>query len=270
MNIGNTAVRIIVSVVAIPVIIAACLSGRLFLLGFVLAIALASFYELGLMARNKSVSVNFPVGLASVALIVLNTYFEIMEFRDLCYAIVALLFIAELFRNKGSALLNTGVTLAGIFYIGLFSSAIVGIREFYSYDYINGGYLIIGLFITIWVCDSAAFFIGSAIGKHKLFPRVSPKKSWEGAVAGFIFAVAAMIILKYIMLGFLSTSAAVATGVIVGTVGQLGDLTESLLKRDAGVKDSSALIPGHGGVFDRFDSLLLTAPVVYLLLTYQL
>ncbi|MFZ1281640.1 MAG: phosphatidate cytidylyltransferase, partial [Ignavibacteriaceae bacterium] len=131
-----------------------------------------------------------------------------------------------------------------------------------------GGYLIISIFASIWICDSAAFFGGTALGKHKLFHRVSPKKSWEGAIFGFVFAILAMILAKNLVLDFLSLKDAIAIGLITGTIGQIGDLAESLLKRDAGVKDSSNLIPGHGGIFDRFDSLLFSAPVIYLYLTY--
>jgi phosphatidate cytidylyltransferase len=120
----------------------------------------------------------------------------------------------------------------------------------------------------IWVCDSAAYYIGSAFGKHKLFPRVSPNKSWEGAIAGFIFAVVTAVAAKYLLLDYLRTDQAVILGIIVGIFGQLGDLFESLLKRDAGVKDSSNLIPGHGGVLDRFDSLLVVSPLVYLYLDF--
>jgi len=142
------------------------------------------------------------------------------------------------------------------------------ISEFFTEDYFSGGYLIISIFITIWICDSAAFFLGTAFGKHKLFPRVSPKKSWEGSIAGFIFALLTMIALKYIILYSFSFVDALITGIIIGSVGQIGDLVESLIKRDAGVKDSSNLIPGHGGIFDRFDSLMLSSPVIYLYLSY--
>lgn len=179
--------------------------------------------------------------------------------------------IIELFRNYGSAILNISTTLLGIFYFGLFGSTLVGIREFYpNIDglYNNGGYLIISIFASIWICDSAAFFGGTALGKHKLFPRVSPKKSWEGAVFGFVFAILAMILAKYLVLDFLLLKDSIAIGFITGTFGQIGDLAESLLKRDAGVKDSSGLIPGHGGIFDRFDSLLFSAPLIYLYLIY--
>ena len=121
-----------------------------------------------------------------------------------------------------------------------------------------------------YLLDSAAFFGGSALGKHKLFPRVSPNKSWEGAVFGFLFAVISIILLKPVILNFLSWTDIIVLGIIIGTVGQIGDLVESLIKRDAGVKDSSGLIPGHGGIFDRFDSILFTAPVILLYLKYFL
>jgi len=100
-----------------------------------------------------------------------------------------------------------------------------------------------------------------------LMLRVSPKKSWEGAVAGFIFSVIGMVASKSLMLEFLSTFDAIIIGIIVGVFGQIGDLVESLIKRDANVKDSSSLIPGHGGILDRFDSLLFSAPIIYLYLS---
>ncbi|RPI71948.1 MAG: phosphatidate cytidylyltransferase, partial [Ignavibacteriales bacterium] len=185
--------------------------------------------------------------------------------------IVFLITLIELFRDNGSAILNIGASLLGIFYIGLFSSALLAIREFYPNIgdiYFRGGYLIISIFASIWICDSAAYYGGTALGKHKLFPRVSPNKSWEGAIFGFVFAIIAMLLAKIIVLNFLSWGTAIAIGIIVGVFGQIGDLIESLFKRDAEVKDSSSIIPGHGGIFDRFDSLLYTAPLILIYLKY--
>jgi phosphatidate cytidylyltransferase len=196
--------------------------------------------------------------------------------------------IVELFRDKGSAITNVSTTLFGILYVSLFFGTFVGLRElFTSQDpvvyrlfvtqlgisdpdriYRFGGFMVISLFAMIWICDSAAFHAGTAMGKHKLFPRVSPNKSWEGAIFGFIFAIAAACAAKYLVLDFLPLGAAIIVGIIVGTIGQIGDLFESLLKRDAGVKDSGTLIPGHGGALDRFDSLLLVAPLVYYYIDY--
>jgi phosphatidate cytidylyltransferase len=179
------------------------------------------------------------------------------------------LLLLELFRNKESAVSNLGSTLLGIFYIGFFSAALVDIREFYNdsiFTYNQGGYLIIAILVSIWVCDSAAYFLGTALGKHKLMPRISPNKSWEGAIAGFIFSVLTMIAAKALFLEFLEWRDTIVIGIIVGILGQCGDLIESMIKRDSRVKDSSNIIPGHGGILDRFDSLLFTAPAVYLYL----
>ena len=110
--------------------------------------------------------------------------------------------------------------------------------------------------------------MGINFGRHKLFPRVSPKKSWEGAIFGFIFSVGAMILAKVLVLNSLSWTNVLIIGIIIGTIGQIGDLVESLLKRDSEVKDSSSIIPGHGGFFDRFDSLLFSAPAIWIYLNY--
>jgi len=203
---------------------------------------------------------------------------------------VAIFSLVELFRNAGSALLNLATTILGVLYISLFFGTFIGIRElFVASDppvghyfssllgitdpeavYRAGGFTVISIFAVIWICDSAAFHFGMKMGKHRLFERVSPKKSWEGAFFGALFAILSAVAAKYLVLDYLPLGGAVVIGLIVGTFGQLGDLVESLLKRDAGVKDSSALIPGHGGAFDRFDSLLLVSPLVYLYLDFIL
>lgn len=270
MSQNKTGTRIIVSIAAIPFIGLASYFGGLFFLIFVLGIATISFYEFSKLVANKGTDPITILGLTIVSIVVLNVYFSWIDFFTLATASSLVFLIVELFRNKNSAILNLGVTYLGVFYIGLFSASLLGIRELYKFSdqlYEQGGFLIIALFVTIWICDSAAFFLGTAFGKHKLFPRVSPKKSWEGAIAGFIFASLTMIAAQFLVLDFLSLTDAIIIGALVGTVGQIGDLVESLIKRDANVKDSSALIPGHGGVFDRFDSLLFASPFVYIYLT---
>ena len=113
-----------------------------------------------------------------------------------------------------------------------------------------GGFTVLSIFGAIWACDSAAYFAGRAFGRHKLFPRVSPNKTWEGAIVGFAAAVLAFVLCQRLLLPYLSMRDALVCGAIIGLFGQIGDLAESLLKRDAGVKDSSTLIPGHGGVLE--------------------
>ena len=270
MAFSNITQRVLVAIAAIPIIIAACYFGNLFFFLFVLAIALLAYYEFYSFVINKNTHVNIWFGELIIFALLLNQYRFFISYQSLFLVIVFLISLVELFRNNGSAIINIGATLLGIFYIGLFSSAIIGIREFYSGEvrYYDGGYLIISILVTIWICDSAAFYGGTAFGKHKLFPRVSPKKSWEGAIFGFIFAILSMMTAHEILLNFVPLSEAIIFGIIIGTIGQLGDLVESLFKRDAGVKDSSSLIPGHGGLFDRFDSLLFVAPVIFLVLKY--
>ena len=199
--------------------------------------------------------------------------------------------LAELFRGKPNALANAGVTVLGPAYVSLFSGSLLGIRELFGVDHFPifrvfgvsaaapptdvlgtldrwGAAMVVTIFAAIWLCDSAAYFAGRAFGKHKLFERVSPKKTVEGAVAGFVGAVAAFVIARAFFLPYLTIGESVVCGLIVGILGQAGDLVESLFKRDAGAKDSSELIPGHGGVLDRFDSLLFVSPVLYLYLDF--
>lgn len=152
--------------------------------------------------------------------------------------------------------------LIGLFYIGggcIFLTMI---------PYQNSTFaklLIMGFFILIWVNDSFAYLVGKTIGKNKLFPKVSPKKTWEGTIGGFIFAlIAAYFIAKYET--NLSLNQWLILAVVIVVSGSLGDLLESKFKRDAGVKDSGAILPGHGGMLDRLDSLVFAAPFVYLTL----
>lgn len=268
MSISNTATRIIVSVIAIPAIVLACYFGEYYFFAFVLGIGIISYYEFWLFVKNKEINANLIVGIISVGMIITNSYKSFIAYYPLLITILLVLTIIELFRNKNSAIINLGTTLLGIFYFGLFASALLSMREMYQVDYTQGGLLIISIFASIWICDSAAFFGGTALGKHNLFPRVSPNKSWEGAIFGLLFSVIAMVISKVIFLNFLSWFDVITIGLIVGIIGQIGDLIESLFKRDAGVKDSSTFIPGHGGIFDRFDSLLYTAPAVLLYIKY--
>ena len=263
--------RIIVAVIGIPAIIFVSLFGKILFLVFAALLGLLGYYEFSRMARNRKYYSNKLIGLISVAAVISNAYFHYIDLHVLVILIISALLIFELFRNRESAIANLGTTLVGIFYIGLFSASLVDLREFYkesAFTYGQGGYLIISILASIWICDSAAYFIGTAFGNNKILPRVSPNKSWEGSFAGFIFAIIVMLACKPIIADFLEWRDAIVIGLIIGTFGQAGDFIESLLKRDSHVKDSSSIIPGHGGVLDRFDSLLFTAPLVYLYLNF--
>jgi phosphatidate cytidylyltransferase len=124
-------------------------------------------------------------------------------------------------------------------------------------------------FFLAWTCDTAAYLVGRVWGRHRLAPGVSPHKSTEGAIAGLMASIAAGLLARTWFAPYLSLGQALVLGALVGVFAQLGDLVESLLKRDAETKESSSIIPGHGGVLDRFDSLLFAAPLVYYFLVSQ-
>jgi len=213
------------------------------------------------MAKAKSFKPSAIVGVISAGLLNGVVYSSGMNAAfDLLILIIAFVLLWELSRRRtdrvSGTFENAGTTLAGIVYIGLFGSMLTAIRERVNLQGVlptdrDAGLFIIAILATIWICDSAAYFVGRAMGKHKMSKFVSPNKTWEGGIAGFVFAVATTVAAKYIAIPDLSLQAALAVGVIVGLFGQAGDFVESMFKRDAGVKDSSNFIPGHGGVFDR-------------------
>ncbi len=271
---SNTAVRIFVSVIAIPLLLLIAYAGGWYFTVFVITISLLSFYEFGKLSEAKGAYVNFAWGTIGIIFILSNNFFLKNEKTFLIITTWFLfLLLIELFRNKGSALLNIGLTSLGFLLFSISGYSIIGIREIFNnsdFDYSNGAMIIFSILGTIWICDSTAFFVGTKFGKHKLFPRVSPNKSWEGAVSGFAASILSMILFHFLILDFISMINSIVVGIIIGTLGQLGDLIESLLKRDSGVKDSSNIIPGHGGVFDRFDSLFFASPFIYFYLIFSL
>jgi len=136
---------------------------------------------------------------------------------------------------------------------------------FSSLNYSHQSGTLLGFFVIMWSNDVFAYLVGSKIGKHKLFERHSPKKSWEGSIGGFIFAIIAAFILSIFYTHF-SVVEWISLGAIIAVTGTFGDLAESLLKRNSGVKDSGTIFPGHGGVLDRFDAVLFASPFVFVYL----
>jgi len=167
---------------------------------------------------------------------------------------------------------DLGTTLTGLLYLGLLGSFIPKLLLITVPGHPSPSYMSIGsasffiLFITTWATDTAAYFSGLLLGRHALFPAVSPKKTVEGLVGGVLGAALAGWIASQSFAPFLRPWDGIGLGAALALIGQLGDLVESSLKRDAGVKDASSILPGHGGMLDRLDSLLFTAPCAYLYL----
>lgn len=272
MHLKNFAIRTLVAVLFGPAILfSAWVGGKVFL-GVIIAIVSLAMYEFYDLAAHKG---SRPQKILGIITGVLVCYTLFRSRTDLLWVVLFVSFIVfvtvELFRNERGSILNVASTLMGVFYVAFSLGFLLLIRELpvqFNLPYDRGGDLVILTFLTIWMCDIAASILGSLFGKHKLFERVSPHKTIEGAVAGFFFATITAYLCQVTFMDHLPLLHALAIGAICGSVGQVSDLIESLFKRDAVVKDSSKIIPGHGGVLDRFDSPILAAPAVYFYLRF--
>lgn len=162
------------------------------------------------------------------------------------------------FQDIQKTFTETAILFLGAAYLPVFVSHLFLIR-----DLPEGRGLIILVLLMTWGGDAGAYYAGRALGKRKLAPRVSPNKTVAGAVGGLITTLAGGVLAKYTFLSLLSWGDVIALSLLLGILGQLGDLTESMLKRAAGVKDSSSIIPAHGGLFDKLDSIAFAAPLLY-------
>jgi phosphatidate cytidylyltransferase len=171
-------------------------------------------------------------------------------------ALTASLVLSFVQPDLEGALVGWALSLAGMLYVALPLSYFVALRQL---D--NGLRWIAIAFLCTWACDSAAYLVGRSIGRHAFSPRISPKKTWEGAVGGVVAAT--LTGLLAVPLLDAPTALAAILGCAIAIVAIAGDLVESFIKRQLGIKDSGTLIPGHGGVLDRVDSLLFAVPLVY-------
>lgn len=198
------------------------------------------------------------------------------DFRifTLLLAFVPAAIMIEIFRKQQNPFNNLAQTLFPVLWIALPFSLFPfaawnhqGLKAILGNDMIafSPG-LVIGFFILIWANDTGAYLSGVTMGRHKLLERISPKKTWEGLAGGLLLAVVAALFLSS-WLGITGKTGWVIAALITGIAGTLGDLAESMLKRNAGVKDSGTILPGHGGFLDRFDSTIMAFPLVYLFIT---
>jgi phosphatidate cytidylyltransferase len=188
---------------------------------------------------------------------------------------IVLVFVAAILtfcqnRNVQGVVAAAGAVMFAMVYLGLMLGFFLAIRRYHS------AWWIVGIILATKACDSGAYFTGRAIGRHKLIPWLSPGKTWEGLFGGLAWSAVAGLILAWLSQRFLSTPDQVPLltglwwGLVFGLVGVLGDLLKSVLKRGAGIKDSSSLLPGLGGVLDVLDSPLMVAPVAFWLITYTI
>lgn len=287
---SNLTQRILVAVISIPIIVYLIFFKPFGFLGLLLIVALLALHEFYGLAKAKGFYSQVNIGMVLTALIVLSfARFQIVHVAQFLHLHLSLalltiyllplimiagviaVFTSELFKGYPNPFVQVSLSLAGAIYVGFGLGAFFGIREALITQNATGtsaAFFIVTILASIWICDSAAFAVGRKMGRNKIAERVSPNKTWEGGIAGLIAAILTWIIaISFIDdLKEVSIVTAIAMGIIVGIFGQIGDFAESMLKRDAGVKDSSTLIPGHGGVLDRIDSILFVAPLAYLYL----
>jgi phosphatidate cytidylyltransferase len=191
-----------------------------------------------------------------------HTWLMLLPFY-LTIPIFFLPFIIEIYRNKTEPLKNIAFTILPVFYIALPLAMLNMMNEKYSVHFLGFPAFLTGYFILTWSYDTGAYLYGRQFGKTKLFERISPKKTWEGTLGGGAIALLMAVVLFYLVKEIMLIDWLVLT-VMILFFSTFGDLVESLIKRSLNIKDSGSILPGHGGILDRFDSVFISAPFVFL------
>jgi phosphatidate cytidylyltransferase len=263
--------RVLTAAVVLPFLIASILIPWLKWLfvgmaGAAMALGLFEFYVLSKRLQIKpDTSAGF---LGAIAIFVVSLFFgDLAENLLLTQLVLVVLtagvLIAAALRgaNFEKMIASAGATLLGVLYIALLGSHLLSIRL--GFTQLLSAHLLSFFFLILMGADAGAYYTGRAIGKHKLAPKISPGKTWEGVFGGVVAALAMAALSHYWFFRELPLKWALPLALVMTVVGILGDLTESALKRGAGAKDAANILPGHGGILDRLDSLLFNAPLIY-------
>lgn len=231
-----------------------------------LYLTLSEFYKISLnidFLPQKIAGVLSGILLFTIFFLVANNLIA-QQFIVVTLVIPFIILFAELFGKSEASFKNSAITLYGIVYVALPFSLL---NFLIIPENQTGGrfypWILVGIFFILWIYDSMAYVSGSLLGKHKIYEKISPKKSWEGLIGGAVFAVI-MGILNAVLFNKLSMINWIIIALLIVIFGTCGDFFESKLKRESGVKDSGSIMPGHGGMLDRFDSLLFAIPVIYI------
>jgi phosphatidate cytidylyltransferase len=269
--------RIIFAVIAAPASIAVIYFGDWALASVLSVLAALAAWELFRIARETGSLPVAPAGIALAALLPVAVHGQRLGVYTLSLtaivAMILVLFASTIWLrgHSGRPLSSTAITAFGVMYAGLFAYIYAVRYHKYAVGAAAGTVLVMLPIFLTWATDIGAYVFGRTFGRKKLIPAVSPGKTVEGAVGGLALTIVMcllyvrFILMPYAQLG-LTFQGAVLFAIVVSVAAQTGDLAESLLKREAGIKDSSRIIPGHGGILDRFDSLLFVMPVAFLLL----
>lgn len=262
--------RIITAVIGIIIAIYVVNYGQWVFAAAALILTLLAWHEFAAMARCRQIETAYWLGLAGIALIWGTAWLGNARETVAVVLLITFLILAKMvFVPERFSLQDAAGTVAGVIYIGLSFAHLVLLRfadqslvMATKFGPLSAGAVYLWLaFVGTWSADTFAYFVGKNLGRHKLAPKVSPGKTWEGTiggVAGSVIGVTAMGAACTLPLGH-----SAAIGLLVGIIAPVGDLVESSIKRFCSVKDSGRLLPGHGGVLDRFDSVMFAAPAVY-------
>jgi phosphatidate cytidylyltransferase len=248
----------------IPIVAAAVYLGGLWLFALMaVALSLAAWEFALMMQKGGFRPERIPMFLALFAMLILCQW-ELLSYLPL---VLTALFIASLswqlfLQGRTTPTADWALALAMGLYLGWMGGHFFRLRALPG----DGLAWIAVALITVWVSDSAAYFVGSSLGRHKMAPRLSPKKTWEGIAGGWVGAEVAAVLMGQLV--GLSVAQGLIVGLAVSILAPLGDLSISMVKRHVGVKDSGNLIPGHGGMLDRVDSLLFVVPAIFYLATW--
>jgi phosphatidate cytidylyltransferase len=252
---------LLTALVALPLLILLILKGSYFLFTcFILMLSLlglSEFYRMSLPARKLEGTFASIAGVAVPVALVFPGYLPFLAAVTACVILSALLFLFR-FTDIKSAAGEAALFLMGILYVPLLIGHLLLLRGLP-----HGIPWVFLVLVIVMSGDSGAYYVGCNFGKRKLYPAVSPNKSVEGSLGGVAGSLAGAFIARATFFPELSVADAILTAILLGVLGQLGDLFESLLKRSFGVKDSGTIIPGHGGILDRLDSILFAAPAAY-------
>lgn len=280
MAFAKLAKRFAAGVVLIPIVLLITYRGGLLFAGFVALLAGLGASEFAKMAAARGFRISRALAIPGSVLVVLAFYFSSIAAAAIVLTVIALIAMMERLGRVDveQYVVSVSLSITAVIYTGWLLGFFILLREFPAGTLEPGlagagdiGRSLVFLVLALaWSNDSGAYFVGSAIGRRKLMARVSPSKTVEGALGGVAACVVAAVISRATFASFLGLWEAVLLGVLVGAACVVGDLAESMLKRSTGVKDSSNLIPGHGGLLDRFDSLLFAGPVFYLVARFLL
>jgi phosphatidate cytidylyltransferase len=247
----------------IIVMLSSVLLGSYVFSAFYLLLTSFCLFEFYKLVKQGGITPSRETGLINGFLIflffALQCYFPAWKFIFFLPVCLSAVYIQELYKKTPAPFSNIGYTFLGIFF------AVVPFAFFHAMAFIKGSFnfhIPMAFLIMLWSNDTGAYLVGSKLGRTKLFERHSPKKSWEGLIGGILISALAAVILSRFY-NELSWKQWVSIAVLISCVGTMGDLVESMFKRSINVKDSGGILPGHGGLLDRFDGLLLAAPVVY-------